>query len=148
MVKDGTFFPRSFRTTALDPFHTYNRRPTQQELNNSRRDAIGRLASDLSLVSDWGRANLVLFNASNSNAFHTARAMHASANIRGLTFANYLCFQWNFSHGAEIVLTRTKCSAGVPWLVCRPASSNFAKDYSVQCVFTRHGRWPDTYIFP
>ena len=28
------------------------------------RDAIGCLTSDLSLVSDWGRTNLVLFNAS------------------------------------------------------------------------------------
>ena len=45
------------------PFFTlYNRRPTQQELSDTRRDAIGRQASDLSLVSDWGRANLVLFN--------------------------------------------------------------------------------------
>ena len=43
---------------------SYNMRPTQQELNNSRRDAIGRLTSDLSLVSDWSRAILVLFNAS------------------------------------------------------------------------------------
>ena len=42
----------------------YNRRPTQQELSHSRQDAIGRLTSDLSLVSDWGKANLVLFNAS------------------------------------------------------------------------------------
>ena len=29
-----------------------------------RRDAIGRLTSDLSLTADWGRGNLVLFNAS------------------------------------------------------------------------------------
>ena len=43
---------------------SYNRRPTQQELNDSRRDAIGRLISDLSLVFDWGRANLDLFNTS------------------------------------------------------------------------------------
>ena len=43
---------------------SYNRRQTQQELNDSRREAIGRLTSDLSLVSDWGRANIVLFNTS------------------------------------------------------------------------------------
>ena len=42
----------------------YNRCPTQQELNHSRQDAIERLTYDLSLASDWGRANLVLFNAS------------------------------------------------------------------------------------
>ena len=51
----------------LAPFSTsYNRRRTPQELSDSRRDAIGRLTSDLSLVSDWGKANLVLFNASNT----------------------------------------------------------------------------------
>ena len=43
---------------------SYNRSPTQQELSDSRRDAIESLTSDLSLVSDWSRANLVLFNAS------------------------------------------------------------------------------------
>ena len=43
---------------------SYNRRPTQQELSDSRWEAIGRLAFDLLLVSDWGRANLVLFNGS------------------------------------------------------------------------------------
>ena len=42
----------------------YNRRPTQRELSDSRQDAIGRLTSDLSLVSNWGRAYLVLFNVS------------------------------------------------------------------------------------
>ena len=42
----------------------YKRRKTQQALNDSRRDAIGRLHSDFSIVSDCGRANLVLFNAS------------------------------------------------------------------------------------
>ena len=43
---------------------SYNRRSTQPELSDSRRDAIGRLTSDLSLGSDWGRVNLVLFNTS------------------------------------------------------------------------------------
>ena len=38
--------------------------PTQQELNDSWRDAIGRLISDLLLISDWGSGNLVLFSAS------------------------------------------------------------------------------------
>ena len=43
---------------------SYNRCPLQQELSDSSRDAIGRLTSDLLLVSDWGIANLVRFNAS------------------------------------------------------------------------------------
>ena len=50
--------------TTLHFSTSYNRRPIQQELNDSRRDTIGCLTSDLPLVSDWGRANLVLFNAS------------------------------------------------------------------------------------
>ena len=50
--------------TTLHFSTSYKRRPTQQELNDSRHDAIGRPAFDLSLVSDWGRTNLVLFNAS------------------------------------------------------------------------------------
>ena len=50
--------------TTLHFSTSYNRRPTKQELSDSRRDAIGRLTSDLSLVFDWGRANLDLFIAS------------------------------------------------------------------------------------
>ena len=37
--------------TILHFLTAYNRRPTQYELSDSRRDAIGRLTSDLSLVS-------------------------------------------------------------------------------------------------
>ena len=44
------------------------RRTTDAQHNKNQmiqgRDAIGRLTSDLSLVSDWDRANLNLFNAS------------------------------------------------------------------------------------
>ena len=50
--------------TTLHFSTSYNRRPTQQELSDSRRDVIGRLFSDFSLDFDWGRANLVLFNIS------------------------------------------------------------------------------------
>ena len=46
--------------TTLHFSTSYNRHPTKQELI----DAIGRLTSDLSLVSDCGRENLVLFNVS------------------------------------------------------------------------------------
>ena len=50
--------------TTLHFSTSYNRRLTQQESSDSRRDAIGRLTSNVSLVSNWSRANLVLFNAS------------------------------------------------------------------------------------
>ena len=49
--------------TTLHFSTSYNRRPTQQKLSDSRWDVIGCLPFDLSLVSDWDRANLVLFNA-------------------------------------------------------------------------------------
>ena len=48
----------------------YDRRPTQQELNYSRRDAIGRITSNLSQVSQWGRVYLVLFNVSKLNFYN------------------------------------------------------------------------------
>ena len=70
--------------------------------------------------------------------------MPASANIRGPAYINYLCFQCNLSHGADIVRAKAralaKCSAGAPWLVCGSASASFAKGYSVKCVFTRATR--------
>ena len=47
-----------------------NRRPSQQKLSDSRRDAIRRLTSDLSRASDWGRTNPVLFNASKLNFYN------------------------------------------------------------------------------
>ena len=50
--------------TTLHFSTSYKRRPTQQELNDSRRDAIGRLTSNISLISDWSRTKLILFNAS------------------------------------------------------------------------------------
>ncbi len=42
---------------------SFNRRPSLQEINASRRDTTERLTSDLSIISDWGRANLVKFNS-------------------------------------------------------------------------------------
>ncbi len=48
---------------------SFNRRPSLQELNASKRDATERLTSNLSAISNWGRANLVKFNASKLNFF-------------------------------------------------------------------------------
>ena len=49
---------------------SFQRRPTQQELEISRGDAMEHLTSDLSLISDWGRKNLVTFNASKTQFLH------------------------------------------------------------------------------
>ncbi len=49
---------------------TFKRRPSQTELHDARIDATERLASDLSVISDWGRRNLVSFNASKTQFLH------------------------------------------------------------------------------
>ena len=49
---------------------SFDRRPSQLELQHSRRDAAERLTSDLSVISDWGRRNLVSFNASKTQFLH------------------------------------------------------------------------------
>ena len=48
----------------------FTKRPTQQELLNSREEAIAHLNSDLSIISNWGRENLVSFNASKTQFLH------------------------------------------------------------------------------
>ena len=90
----------------------YNRCPTPKELNDSRRDTIGGLTSDLSLV--WGRANLVLFNASktlflllstrdnvpdNYPLFFndTQLPLSSTLNTFGLSFTKYLKWQFHIS---------------------------------------------------
>ncbi|MCP5005068.1 MAG: hypothetical protein GY941_14210, partial [Planctomycetes bacterium] len=48
----------------------FNSRPSQEALQASRDEAVAHLASDLSLISDWGRENLVVFNASKTQFLH------------------------------------------------------------------------------
>ena len=47
----------------------FQRRPTLQEGNRSRRDATEHLIFDHIKISDWGRDNLVLFNSPKLNFF-------------------------------------------------------------------------------
>ncbi len=49
---------------------SFNRRPTQQQLHNSRLDATRCLISDLSVISEWGKGNLVSFSASKTHFLH------------------------------------------------------------------------------
>ena len=79
---------------------SYNRRPTQQDLSDSRRDAIGRLTSDFSLVSDWGRENLVLFITSTTQFLQLSTRLNLpdsyplsfTLNTLGLSFTkNFTC---------------------------------------------------------
>ena len=56
--------------TTLHYSTSFDRRPSQQVLEASRNDAAERLTSDLSKISDWGRENLVSFNASKTQFLH------------------------------------------------------------------------------
>ncbi len=49
---------------------TFKSRPSQIELHNARLDATERLTSGLSIISDWGRRNLVSFTASKTQFLH------------------------------------------------------------------------------
>ncbi len=49
--------------STLHFFTSFDRRPTIQDLQDSRLEVAERLTSELALISDWGRRNLVSFNA-------------------------------------------------------------------------------------
>ena len=99
-------------------FQHYTRHPTQQKLSDSRRDAIGSLTFDHSLVSDWGRANLVLFNASKIQFLQlsirhnlpdnyplffndTQLPLSSTLNTLDLSFIENLCWQFHISSLAK-----------------------------------------------
>src|ERR1700755_781593 len=46
------------------------RRPSQEQLIDSRRVALEQLTSDLSCISNWDRENMVVFNVSNTQFLH------------------------------------------------------------------------------
>ena len=97
---------------------SYNRHPTQQEFSDSRWNAIARITSDLSLVCDWDRANLVLFNASKTqflqlstwhNLSHTyplfsndtQLSLSSTLNTLGQFFTKSLNWQFHISTHAK-----------------------------------------------
>ena len=59
---------------------SFSRRPTQSDLDHSRRDAMERLNSDLALISDWGATNLVTFNASKTQFLHLSTRHNLPTN--------------------------------------------------------------------
>ncbi|KAL7643877.1 UNVERIFIED_CONTAM: hypothetical protein RMT77_005883 [Armadillidium vulgare] len=56
--------------STLHYYFQFERLPSQQQLINSRRVALEQLTSDLSLISNWSRENVVFFNASKTQIFH------------------------------------------------------------------------------
>ena len=59
---------------------SFSRRPNQKHVNDSCGDATERLTSDLSLISDRGRENLVLFNAPVTPLFHLSTRQNLPDN--------------------------------------------------------------------
>ncbi len=49
---------------------SFDRRPTLQDLQDSRLEAAEHITSDLAILSDWGRRNMVFFNASKTQSLH------------------------------------------------------------------------------
>ena len=66
---------------------SYNIRPAQQELSDSRQDAMGWLTSELSIVLYWGKGNLVMFNASKIQFLHLSTRHNLLENYS--LFFNY-----------------------------------------------------------
>ena len=114
--------------TILNFSTSYNRCPTQQVWSDSRRNAIEHLTSALSLVSDWGRANVVLFNAWKTQFLQlstrhnlpdnyplffnaTQMALSSTSNTFGLSFTKNL--NWNF-HIFSLAKSPSK-KLGVQW---------------------------------
>ncbi len=81
------------------PFHSYaddstlhfltsfDRRSTLQDLKDTRLEAAECLTSDLAIISDWGKRNLVSFNASKTQFLHLS-TRHNLPNSYPLFFDN------------------------------------------------------------
>ena len=69
-------------STLHHSFH-FDRRPTQEQLNTAREDALVQLTSDLSLLSNWGKENLVAFNATkiHSSPINSTRSSIGLCNL-------------------------------------------------------------------
>ena len=59
---------------------SFCRHPNQKQVNDSLGDITERLTSDLSLISDWGKENLVLFIASKTQFLHLSTRQNLPDN--------------------------------------------------------------------
>ena len=97
-------------------------RPNKEQENYSRRDATERLTSNLSLISDWGKDNFVLFNASKTIFLHLSTRQNlpdnyllyfddthlspfSTLNIFGLSFTKTL--NWKY-HIPSLAISASK----------------------------------------
>jgi hypothetical protein len=108
--------------TTLHFSTSFANRPSQQLLNTSRDDAVACLTSDLSLISDWGKENLVVFNASKTQFLHLSTRYNlpndyplyfddtqlnpsSSLNILGVSFSHDLSWR---DHITSLAKTASK----------------------------------------
>ena len=105
------------------------------EVHSSRREDSERLTSDLSKISDWGKANLVLFNASKTQFLHlstrhnlpnnyplffndTQLSPSPTLNILGLSFTCNLNCKLHISSSMKLgVLSRLRQFYSPPQLL-------------------------------
>ena len=102
---------------------SFCRRPTTQEVLQSRLDAARRLTSDLVIISEWGKRNLVSFNASKTHFLHlstrhplpdtyplffdnTQLSPSPTVNILGLSFTHNLNWKSHISSIAKSASSR------------------------------------------
>ena len=118
------------------------------------RDAIGCLTSDLSLVSDWGRVNPILFNVSKNQFLqlftrhnlpdnyplffnNTQLALSSALNTLSLSFSKKFYLQFHISTHAKINFQEVRCPmASALIFLSLPAA------YSVQGPYpSMYGVW-------
>ena len=97
----------------------FQRRPTQEELMLSREAASALLSSDLASISEWGRENLVNFNASKTQFLHITNRRNSpnsypitfnscqlqpsqTINILGVTFSSDLTWKDHITNLAKL----------------------------------------------
>ncbi len=114
---------------------SFDRRPTLRDLQDSRLEAAEHLKSDLALISDWERRNLVSFNASKTQFLHlstrhnipnsyplffdnTQLSPSSTLNILGLSFTQNLNWKLHISSLSLNQLPRS-------WAFCVVSASFF-----------------------
>ncbi len=97
---------------------TFKSRSSQHELHSARLDATERLVSDVSIISDWSRRNLVSFNVLKTQFLHLSTRHHlpytypllsdntllypsSTLNILGLSLSNDLNWKFHISSVAK-----------------------------------------------
>ncbi len=124
---------------------SFDRRPTIQDLQDSRLKAEERLTLNLALISNWGRRNLVSFNASKTQFLHLSTRQNFP-NSYPLFFENT-----QLSHSSTLNILDLSFTQNLNWKLhisslTKSASSKLGVLYrlrqflsSAQLMFTYRG---------